>query len=96
MTEWTTEDSAVASAEGWGLSECQDPEHPPWELQRNDSPDDGSKPTFNGDTAAWRHVATRAREDSVLHQRAIDFLAGHSPWVRNSPSTTAAPGQGQI
>lgn len=79
VSDWAIEDQIAARAEGWGIFDCEAPEHPPCELQRIDFPDDGSEPVFSGDEGAWRHVVRRASEGSDLHRRALAVLAAEAP-----------------
>lgn len=63
-SEWTAEDSAAASAEGWDLFDAG--EQP---LQRIDETG-----VFIGDAGAWAHVWRRAAEGSGLHVKALQQL----------------------
>ena len=80
--EWTGEDDAAASREGWCLSETTD-ERYPYELQRIDSPEDEDgemgEPLFASDQKAWEHVVARSRAGDDRAKRALRFLAAESP-----------------
>ena len=68
-------DNTVAEQEGWGVFFC-DPrpdETRERQLQRIDCSEDG-EPPFDSDTAAWRHVVTRARAGSALHRAALSAV----------------------
>ena len=65
-------DDQQASAEGWAVFDCGPAEDgcPRMQIQRIDVPEHGD-PVFPDDPAAWRHVVERARQGSLLHQRAL-------------------------
>ena len=67
--------AAKANAEGWGIFDCGVLEDgtPHVELQRLDSPEDGTPP-FPDDGAAWDHVVAQARRGSALHQQALRLV----------------------
>lgn len=90
MAEWTRQQQALAQQEGWDIFECDDSEHPPFELQTIGAPTDWenldyTEPKFvDGDgevddVGAWRHVLARASRGSGLHVAALAFLKENSP-----------------
>lgn len=68
MTEWTREDSAAATREGWDIFDNSD--HG-LRIEHIDSPEDGSSPAFESDQDAFEHVAARAAAGSRLHFKAL-------------------------
>lgn len=72
--EWSADNSAAASAEGWdvsdngGTSEDGSPL-----LERVDDMD-----TFDDDPAAWVHVVARALDGSPLHCKALAVIRTHN------------------
>mgnify|MGYP001788404226 FL=1 len=65
----------AARIEGWDVFDCDlDPEgRHQFQLQRIDTPDDGTPP-FPDDRDAWQHVVTQARTGSALHRAALDAV----------------------
>jgi hypothetical protein len=84
-TGWTHDDSWTAMQEGWDIFDCDGSDNGPYQLCVLDEPillpELGyTEPKFTGDTEAWIHVRTQAREhDSPLHQKALTFLYTHCP-----------------
>ena len=74
ITEWTNEDSTLASAEGWDVFDSEGSANGPWQIQKRDETS-----TFNQDTDAWRYVWQRAERGSLLHQRALEYIKEHNP-----------------
>ena len=81
--DWSAEDRAAASREGWDLFECSGSDHGDVQLQRFDCPDEvESAPIpypFDSDVDVWRHVKARAADGSALHRKALDFLSVRNP-----------------
>ena len=79
---WSDWDQAEALAEGWALFDCWDSEHPPFELQRLDYPEEYAAPgapRLDDDTDAWRHV----------HRLAFDGASTYStPTLRATRGAT--------
>jgi len=92
---WDIADQNAALAEGWDIFLCSDVEREPFELQRLDYPEEhgAEAEAFDDDVDAWRHVHRLACEGSPLHNRALAFLAEHSPvefihiatWLHDNP-----------
>lgn len=87
---WSEKEGNQALAEGWELwvvdGRSVEAEralvndkpygHRPFELQAWADAECENAPAFDKD--AWRLVLTRANEGSLLHQKALDFLAAYS------------------
>ncbi len=75
--EWTAEDSAAASAEGWDVFDVNGGED--MQIQRHDDPQNAEgepvEPTFECDGDAWKHVVTQARAGSALHIKALKVIS---------------------
>lgn len=74
---WSTEDDTVAAYEGWGIFLCGGDDHPPYELERIDSPEAGEGELAD-DEEAWELVVAKARAGSLLHMKALMFLLRNS------------------
>ena len=72
MSEWTTEDSNRAIAQGWGVFSTG--RNRPFELQRVDESE-----VFQSDQAAWDFVIAALGRGDHLALRAERFLREHSP-----------------
>ncbi|MGJ4953116.1 hypothetical protein [Bradyrhizobium sp. HKCCYLS20291] len=68
-------DNNRAFDEGWGIFECSGSENGPYQLQKLDESD-----KFRNDIEAWRYVVEVADRESEYHQKALAFLAEHSPF----------------
>ncbi|WP_157681612.1 hypothetical protein [Mycobacterium sp. JS623] len=83
QADWSDEDSAAASREGWDLFECSGSDHGDMQLQRFDCPDEVENAPipypFDSDADVWRHVKTRAADGSPLHRKALDLLSVRNP-----------------
>ena len=66
--DWTREDSAAATAEGWDIFDNSDYGE---EIERIDCPEDGSDPLFESDDAAFAFVLYHAGLGSTLHVKAL-------------------------
>lgn len=64
----------TGNREGWLIAEVDDPNHPPFELQRDDE-----AAIFASDKEAATYVKLRANEGSAPHIAALEFLREKSP-----------------
>lgn len=80
MVDWSAENDVASSAQGWAIFNTSSGHgHPPWELHRIDSPEDGSEPPFANDREAHEFVRRRAEAGDSLALAAVEFLKEHSP-----------------
>jgi hypothetical protein len=75
----TDDEQLQAQHEGWDIFDADGSDDGRWQLQAIAAPTDHphldyKEPKFPGDTEAAAHVLAKAKEGSVLHRRAIQFL----------------------
>jgi hypothetical protein len=72
--KWTARDSEEAMIEGWDVF---DADYYGLEIERIDTPEDGSRPAFANDVEAVRFVEARAAAGSELHAKALAIHREH-------------------
>lgn len=64
---WTRDDAKAAQAEGWDVFDAEGDT----QIQRIDCPENDDAPYLHGDDEAHEIVFHKARQGSLLHQKAL-------------------------
>lgn len=72
-------DNTQAASEGWAIFECSGSSNGPWQICRDDSPDDPKVTRLESDDAAWKLVWDRALAGSDYHKAALAYVLEHNP-----------------
>lgn len=82
---WDDLDQQLALGEGWDIFECFGNEDgSPYQIQYLVEPYlldylDYEEPKFDDDSEVWVHIWQKAKEGSLLHHKALEFIYENSP-----------------
>ena len=81
--DWTVEDSAAATKEGWDLFYCLGSADDDLQIQMFDDPSEIEESPipypFKSDEDAWEHVVGKSKEPGgSLHRRALALIKNHN------------------